>query len=492
MSVVDEPHSIGGRSRHASSTFPHLGNTSRPLSSTVPAIIQSMDLGRHGPLIGAAVYVVAVGVLLSTLEDDLPEPVKTSLAIRQWAFMTRTLPPAGAEGTSVLPIDSGTIDEALADLTRRVPSSDRDRMRGVAVSVAFGRRHLVPLFAGPLPGQDQGAEALVSWALDPTFRPTADAILAVQEYPMEAHLKDHLLLALASAAGDEDFAARVRSSIEKRRSRDLLVGGALGIIAIGLLVGGGVMWFRLRRGLTDTPPLAGPWQREVMTPIVRVLVYFLALFLTANILIPLAIRSVWPDIAPGPVLVWTYLVVGSAGLWLVHAVGRGTSTASWSELVGLRGCFSLSRIGTSLGWAARAYMMLWPATLLAATLWSGVAEEGRGAFEHPMAVLLATEPDVTLLLATVAILAPLFEEPLFRGYVYGRLRRHMSPIPAAAVSGLIFGAAHLSWSSLLPLSAIGFTLALAYERSRDLATPILAHAVWNLVEALLIVAVFRG
>lgn len=451
-----------------------------------------MDVGRQGPLIGAAVYVVAVAALLGTLEDDLPEPVKTSLAIRQWAFLARMLPPPDAGDSTFLPIGFGAVEDSLAELARRVPSTDQDRLRAAAVGTALGARHLVPLFLGPIASRDRAAWTLVSWSLDPSARPTPADLASIRETPIEDHLREHLLHALAVSSGDDDLARDTAAAISDRRARVLAAGSALVLGALALLVAGGVMWFRLRRNLPADPPPLGSLTRESAAPLVRVLVYFLAVFLTVNALMPMLVQTVLPGLALGPLLVWTYLVVGSAGLWLVHAVGRGSSTASWAELVGLRGSFAPARLTTSVGWAARAYCLLWPATLASAILWSGVAGEGQGAFENPMAVLLATEPDVVLLLGTVAVLAPIFEEPLFRGYLYGRLRRHMAPVPAAALSGFLFAAAHLSWSNLLPLAAIGFTLALAYERSRDLATPILAHGAWNLVEALMIVAVFRG
>ncbi len=451
-----------------------------------------MDVGRQGVLVGAAVYVVAVAALLGTLEDDLPEPVKTSLAIRQWAFLARMLPPPDSGDGAFLPVKFEAVEDSLAELARRVPSADPDRFRAAAVGTALGARHLVPLFLGPLASRDRAARTLVSWALDPSTRPTPADLASIREAPIEDHLRDHLLLAVARSLGDDDLVRDTTAAISDRRARVLAAGGVAGLAAIALLVAGGVMWFRLRRNLPADPPPLGPMTREFAAPLARVLVYFMAVFLTANVLIPIFAGAVLPGLATGPLLVWTYILVGSAGLWLVHAVGRGTSTASWAELVGLRGFFAPARLGTSVRWAARAYCLLWPATLASAILWSGVAGEGQGAFENPMAVLLATEPDVVLLLGTVAVLAPLFEEPLFRGYLYGRLRRHMAPVPAAALSGFLFAAAHLSWSNLLPLAAIGFTLALAYERSRDLATPILAHGIWNLVEALMIVAVFRG
>ncbi len=447
---------------------------------------------REGALIGAAIYVVSVAVLLGTADDDLPEPVETSLAIRQWAFLARMLPPPDSGDSTFFPVRSETVEDSLAELARRVPSTDQDRFRAAAVCTALGARHLVPLFLGPIASRDRAARTLVSWSLDPLARPTPADLFSIRETPIEGHLREHLLHALAASYGDDELARDTAAAISGRRARVLATGAALGLAALALLVAGGVMWFHLRRNLPADPPPLGPLTRESAAPLVRVLVYFLAVFLTVNALMPMLVQAVLPGLAVGPLLVWIYLVVGLAGLWLVHAVGRGSSTAPWAELVGLRGSFAPTRLTTSVGWAARAYCLLWPATLASAILWSGVAGEGQGAFENPMAVLLATEPDVVLLLWTVAVLAPIFEEPLFRGYLYGRLRRHMAPVPAAALSGLVFAAAHLSWSNLLPLAAIGFTLALAYERSRDLATPILAHGAWNLVEALMIVAVFRG
>jgi membrane protease YdiL (CAAX protease family) len=47
----------------------------------------------------------------------------------------------------------------------------------------------------------------------------------------------------------------------------------------------------------------------------------------------------------------------------------------------------------------------------------------------------------------------------------------------------------MSLADLIPLAAIGYALARVYERTRDLTTPVLAHAAWNLANAWLAVAV---
>lgn len=92
----------------------------------------------------------------------------------------------------------------------------------------------------------------------------------------------------------------------------------------------------------------------------------------------------------------------------------------------------------------------------------------------------------------MSILAPLFEEPLFRGFVHSRLRRYFSINGAAMLSGLVFGVAHFSPGNIIPLAAIGFTLALIYERTGNLLAPMLVHGAWNLGTAIALLVMFSG
>jgi uncharacterized protein len=85
---------------------------------------------------------------------------------------------------------------------------------------------------------------------------------------------------------------------------------------------------------------------------------------------------------------------------------------------------------------------------------------------------------VTVLVAVVA--APLGEELLFRGVIYGSLRTRLGPLASATISAVLFSLIH----GYEPLSSIhvfvlGFTSALIYERSRSLIPCMLAHATYN-------------
>jgi membrane protease YdiL (CAAX protease family) len=90
----------------------------------------------------------------------------------------------------------------------------------------------------------------------------------------------------------------------------------------------------------------------------------------------------------------------------------------------------------------------------------------------------------------VALMAPVVEEILFRGVLFGWLRGRV-PVPAAIViSAAIFSLAHFGWkewSLLLPIFGIGCVLAILYHYSRSLWPGILVHASINTVATLVVV-----
>ncbi len=77
------------------------------------------------------------------------------------------------------------------------------------------------------------------------------------------------------------------------------------------------------------------------------------------------------------------------------------------------------------------------------------------------------------------IVAPICEEIVFRGYLYGVIKRFSCPIFAAVFSGIIFAVIHGSLWSLAPLVVVGIGLAFIYEKSGSLAASMLAHFAFN-------------
>jgi membrane protease YdiL (CAAX protease family) len=83
-------------------------------------------------------------------------------------------------------------------------------------------------------------------------------------------------------------------------------------------------------------------------------------------------------------------------------------------------------------------------------------------------------------LPLAVIAAPIFEEFIFRGLIFGGLRRFVGPIVAALASAAIFAIVHPPMSAL-PVFIAGLVTALVYERTRMLLAPMLVHAFYNAV-----------
>jgi CAAX protease family protein len=84
-------------------------------------------------------------------------------------------------------------------------------------------------------------------------------------------------------------------------------------------------------------------------------------------------------------------------------------------------------------------------------------------------------------LLTTAI-APVCEELLFRGYIFAALSKWRGWLPAAAVTGLMFGGVHAGSApveDLVPLAALGFLLCALYRYTGSLYPCIAAHSLNN-------------
>jgi len=91
------------------------------------------------------------------------------------------------------------------------------------------------------------------------------------------------------------------------------------------------------------------------------------------------------------------------------------------------------------------------------------------------------EPTTLLWMGSLAVVAaPIFEEFIFRGLIFGGLRRSLGFGAAAVASAAIFAIVHPP-ASVVPVFGLGLCTALVYERTRMLAGPMLVHATYNAV-----------
>ncbi|MBY0557875.1 MAG: CPBP family intramembrane metalloprotease, partial [Burkholderiaceae bacterium] len=82
------------------------------------------------------------------------------------------------------------------------------------------------------------------------------------------------------------------------------------------------------------------------------------------------------------------------------------------------------------------------------------------------------------LLGLAVLAAPLCEEFLFRGLIFGGLRRSMAVLPSAVLSAAIFAIVHPP-IAMLPVFILGLCTAWSYQRSKTLLAPMLVHALYN-------------
>ena len=82
------------------------------------------------------------------------------------------------------------------------------------------------------------------------------------------------------------------------------------------------------------------------------------------------------------------------------------------------------------------------------------------------------------LLAVLA--APVFEEFIFRGLIFGGLRRTYGVTASMLASAAIFAIIHPPLS-VVPVFLMALCAAYVYERSRMLIAPMLVHAIYNAV-----------
>ena len=84
-----------------------------------------------------------------------------------------------------------------------------------------------------------------------------------------------------------------------------------------------------------------------------------------------------------------------------------------------------------------------------------------------------------LLFITTTLLAPLFDEIIFRGILLPTLSRDFGVIAGIMFSAFIFALAHLSLGEMPPLFVLGIGLGITRLSSGSLLSSIIMHSLWN-------------
>jgi membrane protease YdiL (CAAX protease family) len=95
---------------------------------------------------------------------------------------------------------------------------------------------------------------------------------------------------------------------------------------------------------------------------------------------------------------------------------------------------------------------------------------------------------VSLAVLSLVVIAPIVEEIVFRGLLFGALAGRLGVLGSAIVTALLFGAVHGDPVLFPSLAAIGFIGALAYAATGNLWVSVALHAANNALGAVFIVA----
>jgi membrane protease YdiL (CAAX protease family) len=88
---------------------------------------------------------------------------------------------------------------------------------------------------------------------------------------------------------------------------------------------------------------------------------------------------------------------------------------------------------------------------------------------------------VACLVAGGTVVAPVLEEVLFRGFIYGPIRLHWGGMAGACASSLLFAAFHWSLTAFVPLFVLGCLLCYVTERTGSLYPAMGLHLGFNSV-----------
>lgn len=90
------------------------------------------------------------------------------------------------------------------------------------------------------------------------------------------------------------------------------------------------------------------------------------------------------------------------------------------------------------------------------------------------------QPGKIQIILCVGLIAPVFEEFIYRGVLFGQMRKTYSFLFSAVISALIFGGLHLNLVQFVYALAMGYLFAFFFEKGGSVWFAIIAHIAANL------------
>jgi len=92
---------------------------------------------------------------------------------------------------------------------------------------------------------------------------------------------------------------------------------------------------------------------------------------------------------------------------------------------------------------------------------------------------LTQDYELILAFMTLVAIAPFAEEALFRGYLYGKLRKSLPIWASILITSILFGAVHGAWNVAIDTFALSVIMCLLREKTGSIWASILLHMLKN-------------
>jgi membrane protease YdiL (CAAX protease family) len=90
-----------------------------------------------------------------------------------------------------------------------------------------------------------------------------------------------------------------------------------------------------------------------------------------------------------------------------------------------------------------------------------------------------------LFIIVTSIIGPILEEIIFRKLLFGTLYKRFNFFIAGLLSSIVFAIVHMDFTHILIYTAMGFTFAFLYVRTKRIIVPIIAHVAMNTLVVLI-------
>ena len=239
------------------------------------------------------------------------------------------------------------------------------------------------------------------------------------------------------------------------------------------------LWMRWRGTSEETPSLQGPQ----LSGVDAVLLIAGGFVVVGELLTPLLVSPLllgllqhWAIKSPlreGLSVVGLYLALMTGPLLILFWMLRGKAEAGWLQ-------FRWAPLASSLQQALKGLLMVLPLVSLVGWLQGQLWGDPGGS--NPLLELVLNSHNVAALACfgfTAIVLAPLFEETIFRGALLPVAGRRLGAAGGILLSAAVFAVAHLSLGELLPLLVLGIGLGWLRWSTGRLGSCVLMHALWN-------------